>query len=95
VEFEWDEAKNAANLAKHGVAFEDAVAIFGGFVTLTPDLRQDYGEPRFIATGLLDGATVLVVVHTPRGDAIRIISARFANRREREAYRAAGQNDAG
>jgi hypothetical protein len=92
VEFEWDEAKNAANLAKHGLAFEDAVVIFDGFITLKADIRRDYGEPRFIAMGLLNGAAVVVVVHTPRREAIRIISARFASRNERKAYHAARQN---
>src|SRR5689334_22432137 len=81
--FEWDSAKQALNLKKHGVDFEDAIGIWEGPVLEWPDTRHDYGEDRFIATGEVDGR-VLLIVYTPRGEARRMISARRASRDERE-----------
>ncbi len=49
--FEWDAAKNAANVAKHGINFEDAARIFEGPVLEQIDIRRDYGEERIIAFG--------------------------------------------
>jgi uncharacterized DUF497 family protein len=85
--FEWDPAKRAANLRKHGIGFVRAVQVFEGFVSQQLDDRRDYGEPRIIATGEL-GDAVLTVVYTSRGSSLRIISARRANAREARAYRA-------
>jgi len=88
VAFEWDPEKNTANIAKHGVDFDDAIGIFEGPVLETRDERRDYGEERIIALG--EVSTVeLVVVYTPRGENRRIISARRANSHERKAYRQA------
>ena len=83
--------KNAANVAKHGVSFEQAARIFfaGPVVTGTddrPDYWDDYGEMREISIGLLDAIAVLVVVHTERGGETRIISARRALKHERKLY---------
>ena len=86
MDFEWDEAKNRQNIAKHGVDFRDAVRIFDGPTFDRIDDREDYGELRTLSLGLLDGVTVLVVAHTDRDGVIRIISARRATRRERERY---------
>jgi len=82
---EWDEEKNRSNLAKHGIDFADAVRVFNGPTIEYMDDRVDYGEPRFIALGLIDSA-VIVVVYTLRKDRIRIISARKATRYERQKY---------
>ena len=85
--FEWDERKDAANLARHGISFADAVAVFDGPVLRRRDDRRDYGEDRFIACGVAAGR-ILVVVHTVRGEErVRIIPARRAKGREREAHR--------
>jgi hypothetical protein len=86
--FEWDPAKNAANFAKHGIDFADAVLIFEGPVLERPDNRLDYGEMRMIAYGAV-GEHEIVVVYTIRGGSRRIISARRAHRNERKAYRQA------
>ena len=87
--FEWDEAKNLQNIAKHGVSFEDASRIFLGFtITLTDD-RFDYGEAREISIGMIRGTAVLVVVHTDRNETCRIISARPAVKAERKRYESA------
>lgn len=81
-------AKNAANLAKHGIGFRDAVRIFEGPVLEKIDSRRHYGEERVAAIGVAMGLE-LYVVYTKRADKRRIISARRANRDEREAYRRA------
>ena len=85
-EFEWDDEKNRANRAKHGISFEEARTIFEGPVFTAPDDREDYGEERFISVGALAGLVVVLVVHTDREGRIRLISARKANRNERQAY---------
>lgn len=84
--FEWDAAKNAGNLAKHGIDFEDAILIFDGPVLESADDRRDYGEARVLAFGVVDDRE-LAVVYTIRGVRRRIISARRAHSRERKAYR--------
>ena len=85
--FEWDTRKARSNLAKHGVAFERATTLFGDPRSLTiPDPEHSRTEPRFITMGEALGNKLLVVVHTERGDNIRIISARRANSRERKFY---------
>jgi uncharacterized protein len=86
--FEWDATKNAANITKHGINFENAIRIFKGPVLESTDERRDYGEVRTVAFGIVDDRE-LVVVYTVRGEHRRIISARRAHRREREAYREA------
>ncbi|MDA1076106.1 MAG: BrnT family toxin [Proteobacteria bacterium] len=84
--FEWDQAKDAANLKKHGISFDEASRIFSGPVLSRIDDRQDYGETREISLGELGGAVVIVVAHTDRNETIRIISARLASRAERKVY---------
>ncbi len=84
--FEWDKKKNAANRKKHGISFEEAKEIFDGPVLTRLDDRREYGETRRISIGALSDAVVIVVAHTDRAEKIRIISARKANRNEREVY---------
>ena len=86
MDFEWDEEKNKANLAKHGISFEEAALIFRGIAMTEIDVRQDYGEMREISIGSLPEQVVIVVVHTERSGVTRIISARSANRAERIKY---------
>jgi uncharacterized protein len=85
MKYEWDESKSTSNLRKHGLSFEDADLIFSGTCITFEDDRYDYGEPRFITLGTLEGR-VVVVAHTPRHEATRIISMRKANEREQENY---------
>ena len=89
--FDWDETKNARNIAKHGISFEMARQIFDGPVLTWIDQRADYGEQREISIGKIDAAAVLTVVHTDRLGRVRIISARPASRRERNRYEQAIQ----
>jgi uncharacterized DUF497 family protein len=88
--FEWDPRKAAANLAKHGVAFSEAETAFSdeaGFALEDPAHSAD--EARFVLLGLSAELRVLVVIHCLReaGQVIRLISARRANRLERDLYR--------
>jgi uncharacterized DUF497 family protein len=85
-EFEWDDGKAESNLRKHKVSFEDArLAFQDAFALLEVDVGSDYGEERLILTGIANGR-VLVVAHTERGERTRLISARSANRREKDDY---------
>ncbi len=85
MEFEWDEAKRQRNLAKHGVDFLDATALFDGRPVVTA-VGQHPDEPRFLTTGELDGRCY-TVVWTWRGENIRLISARRARDAEQRAHR--------
>jgi uncharacterized DUF497 family protein len=82
--FEWDPAKNAANIAKHGLSFEEAATIFTGPVLSGPDEHE--GELREKSFGLLGGIVVICVIHTERGAKTRIISARKATANERRLF---------
>ena len=84
--FEWDDAKNQANIRKHGVSFEIAKRIFEGPVLTWLDNRMDYGEDRYISVGRVESTALIVVAHTDREGRTRLISTRPASRRERQAY---------
>ena len=85
--FEWDKKKAGSNANKHGVTFNEASTVFGDARSLTiPDPAHSAVEKRFVTMGTSHRGKLVVVVHTERGDNIRIISARPANRRERKAY---------
>ncbi|HWH91311.1 MAG TPA: BrnT family toxin [Candidatus Binatia bacterium] len=85
--FEWDSRKARSNLVKHGVGFEEASTIFGDPLSLTiSDPDHSLREERYITVGKAFTGKLLVVVHTERGNNIRIISARPASRRERKFY---------
>lgn len=87
MEFEWDSVKANANYRLHGVTFELAQAVFrDAFAVERLDDRKDYGEDRFIIIGMATGQVILLVVYTPRGERIRIISARRATQHEEEDY---------
>ena len=87
VRFEWDEGKAGRNIEKHGVSFEEAATVFGDPLSLTiEDPAHSWDEERFVTIGGSFAHRLLVVVHTDRDDAIRIISARQATRRERRDY---------
>lgn len=69
-DFEWDKAKAAANVAKHGVSFEQAREAFNDpFAIEFVDDREDYGEDRLILFGMVENR-LLVVAHTIRGDRV-------------------------
>lgn len=85
--FEWDEDKAKRNLNKHKVSFFEAVTVFDDPFSLTiDDPLHSLDEERFIIIGYSEQQRLLTVVHTERGDNIRIISARLATRGERQFY---------
>ncbi len=85
--FQWDARKARSNLVKHGVGFEEAATAFGDERSITiPDPAHSLVEERFILLGSSEARRLLVIVHTVRGDSIRLISARVASRRERKSY---------
>jgi hypothetical protein len=85
MKYEWDEAKNRKNIAKHGLSFEDADQVFSGPCVMFEDDRFGYWEERLVTLGLLAGRLV-VIAHAPRDEGTRIISMRKGNRREQKIY---------
>ena len=86
MEFEWDDTKNKANFEKHGVDFREVKDIFlDKYRMKYEDLRRDYGESRWITIGVVLMVTY-TVVYTMRETSLRIISARYASRKERSMY---------
>ena len=85
--FEWDPPKAEANLRAHGVSFAEAVTVLEDNFALTREDPAAVNEPRFVTLGLSNLGNLLVVIYTYRDpDAIRLISAWKANKRQREAY---------
>jgi uncharacterized DUF497 family protein len=87
--FEWDPRKAAANERKHGVSFDEATTVFlddNALLIQDPDHSDD--EDRFLLLGLSARLRILVVCHCLResGDVIRLVSARRANKAERDEY---------
>lgn len=85
MDIEFDPAKDQANRAKHGIPLALAEAFELDTALVAIDDRRDYNEERFVAIGLI-GERVHVMVFTVRGEAIRVISLRKANRREVKQY---------
>jgi len=92
MKFEWDEAKDRTNIRKHGFDFADVPEVFRGPLLARPDTREDYGEERWIAMGLLKHRVVVLSFTQRAEDVIRIISLRKADRNEREAFEKAIQH---
>lgn len=86
--FEWDDKKSASNEKKHGISFDEAKTVFTDqFARLIADPDHSDEEDRFILLGTSIHSKLLVVCHCIRmDDSIRIISARKADRQEREIY---------
>jgi len=81
----FDPAKRAKTLAARNLDFAHADKVFAGHHFTWADTRKDYGEPRFITVGKLEGRMV-VMVWTPCEESHRIISLRKANEREQTRY---------
>jgi uncharacterized protein len=90
-DFEWDDGKAAANLARHGVSFDTARRAFDDpYAMARDDLRERYGEERYALLGMV-GDNLFYVAYTLRADRIRIISARGAEPYERRLYQKANK----
>ena len=92
--FEWDDNKQASNLEKHGIDFEDIVGVWKRAIIDPFSTRHVDNELRHLALGILvgekpTGGIIVAVVYTMRNDNHRIISARKARSSEQAAYRAA------
>jgi uncharacterized DUF497 family protein len=84
---EWDPKKALSNFRKHRVSFEEAaMALRDPMAATGADPDHSVGESRYITFGVSEGGRLLVVAHTERGEAIRIISARLARKGERRIY---------
>ncbi len=81
----WDEEKRQATLVQRGIDFSTVMGLDLAEAVTRPDLRRDYGEPRFRALGLI-GGRLHAVVFTPRDGRLRLISMRKANRREERIW---------
>lgn len=92
VRFEWDEAKRAANLAKHGIDFADALEMFAAPMFVRSDERKDYGEPRWQGLGIVQGRLMVVAYTKLEPNTVRIISLRKANSREENFFQEAIKN---
>ena len=86
MEYQWDQAKAAVNLKKHGVAFSDASLALEDPRALTMADPDAIDESRFICLGAGPNGRILITVFAPRGRVIRIISSRKASRSERRPY---------
>jgi uncharacterized protein len=92
--FEWDPAKAAINLRKHAISFDIALRVFADPFALTEQLRVERDEQRWQTLGTVEGHLLVLVAHTIRDEeeddqpieVIRIISARRADRKERQRY---------
>jgi len=85
--YEWDESKRKSNLGKHGLDFVDVCIVFDDpFLLEFMDVREEYGEKRYIAIGLYKNLIVTVIVYVLRDEVRRIISFRKASKREEELY---------
>jgi len=90
--FEWDESKNRVNIRKHGFHFAEAAEMFRGPLLVRPDIREDYGEERWLGIGMTNSRIAFVAFTQDAEDTIRIISLRKANHEERQEYEKAIQN---
>ncbi len=86
MQFEWDEAKNLENIGKHKIDFADVPQMFDSPMLVELDERFDYSEDRWIGIGFLGNGVAVVVWTERQGNLIRIISARRANRYERQRF---------
>lgn len=87
MEFKWDEKKAAANLADHGVSFDEAKTVFDDPLYVDfYDPDYSYDEHRYLIVGESRQGRLQIASYTERGDAVRLISAREVTLAERKAY---------
>ena len=87
VQFEWDPEKARQNARKHGVHFDEAATVFFDPLSATfDDPDHSKGEQRLVTIGVSSQGPLLVVAHTERENAVRIINARPATAHERKKH---------
>ena len=82
----FDPKKNAANIQKHGVSLSEGDGVLNDPLALTAEDDSAVGEQRFVTIGMNVFGSLMVVVHTPRGDGVRTISVRKPDPKERRNY---------
>lgn len=87
MKIEWDPRKAKSNLKKHGVSFEEAATALSDPMAATGvDPDHSLTEERYVTFGISEKGRLVVVSHNEKDETIRIISARKANKGERELY---------
>jgi uncharacterized DUF497 family protein len=86
VSTEFDPRKDAANINKHGVSLSEGDGVLNDPLALTVEDDSAEGEQRFVTIGTNVFGSLMVVVHTPRGDGTRTISVRKPDPKERRNY---------
>ena len=86
VSVDFDPKKDATNIRKHGVSFSDGDGVLNDPLALTVEDECAEGEQRFVTIGMNVFGSLMVVVHTPRGDGARTISVRKPDPKERRNY---------
>ncbi|OOH90885.1 hypothetical protein BMT54_03555 [Pasteurellaceae bacterium 15-036681] len=90
----YDPKKNIRNIIERNLSFDDVELFEWETAVIIPDIRFDYPEPRFTATGFLgDTERLHIVCFTPTNDGVRVISFRKANKREIKRYETAKNTD--
>lgn len=84
--FEWDKGNENKSLQKHGIAPLEAEEAFFNVYVVFPDQRHSTSEPRYGMYSTTNAGKVLFISFTIRGLRARVISARLANKKERETY---------
>jgi len=85
MKYEWDMKKCKTNFENHKLDFAAIQGFEWGNAVVFEDVRHDYNESRFVAYGYIN-TRLVVVVYTMRGDTLRMISLRKANKREVKQY---------
>ena len=87
MEFEWDQEKDESNIKKHDVSFREATTVFADRLAFTfDDPDHSVAEQRSLTFGMSKTEKLLIVSHTERQGAVRIISARLMTKQERLIY---------
>lgn len=87
VGFEWDEWNIDKSYKKHGITPNEAEEVFlDEDILVLEDTKHSKQEERFEAIGKIIKGSILFLAFTVRGDKVRIISARTANKKERRRY---------
>jgi len=89
-DIEFDPAKARSNRSKHKVSFAQAGEALNDPMSTTIEIADAEGEQRFSTLGTDAAGRVLVIIHTPRGDRTRLISARKASKGEAKLYHEKG-----
>ena len=86
--FECDKNKARSNYKKHRIKFTEAARVFAGHTLTAASNSTNAKEKRFITIGTLSATEIIVLIWTPRGNNLRIISVRKARSKEKENYHA-------